>query len=331
MRRPWLVLGILATVWLAGRYPTFGNDQEWNTEPTLWPIPVADPTLTVTAMTLNRDDQWLAVGLSSGDLLLLNAADGSLIRRWPAHDLRINAVQFLGQKESLASGGDDGIVRLWQTADGTEIESWPAQKWITSLSSNSSGRFLATGTAKGQISVRDLQTKPTDPEVFTLESGVKALAFSPEGTQLLAGGAGRIGVGWSMSSKKPTIELKGHGGAIRAVAYSPDGLQIATASEDGTARLWDAKAGERGRALTGHAGMVWCVAYSADGVSLATGGIDQTVRLWNPKSGERRAIFRGPTTPVLSVNFSQDGSQLFVASQERTIRRYQRGSESAKD
>lgn len=73
---------------------------------------------------------------------------------------------------------------------------------------------------------------------ITLEAIVRAIAFSPDGTKLLAGcndNSARL-----FDSRTGTLLAKlPHGGIVRAVAFRGDGAVMLTAAEDGVVQLWD--------------------------------------------------------------------------------------------
>jgi WD40 repeat protein len=70
------------------------------------------------------------------------------------------------------------------------------------------------------------------------EAGVKAVAFSPDGSRLLTGSDDRSAILWEVGTGRVLAVYKGHPGPVKAVAYSPDGRRVATGSTDNLARLW---------------------------------------------------------------------------------------------
>ena len=72
---------------------------------------------------------------------------------------------------------------------------------------------------------------------------VHGVAFSPDGTQALTGGADRTVRLWDVATGKELREYAGQEDLVRGVAFSPDGRFILSASHDHTAWLWPIDAG----------------------------------------------------------------------------------------
>jgi WD40 repeat protein/MinD-like ATPase involved in chromosome partitioning or flagellar assembly len=146
-----------------------------------------------------------------------------------------------------------------------------------------------------------------------------AVAFSPDGRQLLTASWDKtIRVWWAKDGTSITT-LSGHTGVVSSLAFAPDGDTLVTGSWDKTVRLWDAITYSELRCLTGHTGVVMSVAASADGQSYASGGWDKSVRLWRRESDEGQ-VLDGHTRMVTGVSFSPDGRLLASGSWDKSIR-----------
>ncbi len=132
-----------------------------------------------------------------------------------------------------------------------------------------------------------------------LADATTALAFSPNGATLAAGGEdGALRL--IPLAGGAAVTLPAHSRAVHAVAYSPDGARLASSSADGSVLLWDPRAQRLLTRLEGHEGETRGLAFSPDGSALVTGSLDRTLRLWDPSDGRAlgvlQAWFSGEST-----------------------------------
>ncbi|BDM82926.1 WD40 domain-containing protein [Acaryochloris marina] len=147
-------------------------------------------------------------------------------------------------------------------------------------------------------------------------TGVKALAYSPDGSTLATASSDSTVKLWSKEGRLITT-LKGHTDWVLALAYSRDGI-LATAGRDNTVKLWSKK-GSLITTLKGHTDRVLALAYSPDGSTLATASRDNTVKLWSKKRSLITTL-EGHTSVVSALAYSPDGSTLATASDDKTVK-----------
>ncbi|MGA4544250.1 alpha/beta fold hydrolase [Uniformispora flossi] len=151
--------------------------------------------------------------------------------------------------------------------------------------------------------------------------GVRALAFSPDGTVLAVGTEKGLWLWDPVNGNALGGPLTGHKGMVNTVVFSPDGTLLATAGEDKSVCLRDPGTGT----LLGapfkatKATTVFAAAFSPDSTLLATSG-DGVVRLWDPRAGVQVGTIT--TGYVRTMAFSPDGSLLATGGgpNERVVR-----------
>ena len=103
------------------------------------------------------------------------------------------------------------------------------------------GRRAAWGAGDGTVRVRDLDA---DRELLRLDVGalwVRAMAFTPDGKRLLAGGYltdpdGTLTL-WDATTGRELDRVRFSGG-VTGIAITPDGKRAVVSHCDGNARVW---------------------------------------------------------------------------------------------
>jgi WD40 repeat protein len=192
------------------------------------------------------------------------------------------AAAFSPDGKRLATTGEENTIAIWDAANGKRLLTIPGHTApVVQTVFNPAGTQLATVSENNEDGIKFWDTK-TGKDLFTLpeENPIFGLAFSPDGKQVAAVGAGRTAAIWDLATHTHILSLLGHGRAVYSVAFTADGSRVATSSGDGTVKIWDAKSGKELLTLQGHSGRVLGLAISADGTRLATVGEDGTSRVY---------------------------------------------------
>ncbi|WP_327359907.1 DUF1513 domain-containing protein [Streptomyces sp. NBC_01296] len=190
-------------------------------------------------------------------------------------------------------------------------ESNPLITWNPELASLLAVQAYRTShTPEAQESLNNAAALPLHRRLLGHDSGVHAVAFSPDGHTLASGSADGTAQLWDTATGKAGITLDHVSLAVASLAFSPDGSILATGSNEGPVRLWNVATGKPLATLTGHISQVNSVAFSPDGKTLATGSNDATVRLWDVATRKPRTTLREHTDIVHAVSFSPDGRTL---------------------
>ncbi len=171
------------------------------------------------------------------------------------------------------------------------------------------GKQLLWGGVFGKLYVWDIQTegKIEMAETPTL-ANLDALAFSPGGEWLAAGGKLNDVLLLQADTRETVRTLKGPEGGMYALDFSPDGKKLAAGGQR-FVLVWDTETGEEKFQLPADL-MVRSVAFSPDGHWLAGGGSDGRARIWDVESGELVTECQKEHSAIYAVTFSPGGKAL---------------------
>jgi WD40 repeat protein len=189
-------------------------------------------------------------------------------------------------------------------------------------------------TGKKRLTVSDFQgntgeSPPGGPPLFrgTLERN-SAIAFSPDGREVVARGAMQTIRSWNAVSGKTThsIKLGEESPNVRAVALAPDGRTVATAFEDHSLALFDLISGNEVRRWKGHEETISALTFSPDGGILVSTSTAPSVRLWEVSTGQEIGELKGQTERANAVTFAADGRTLLTGGKDAIIRAWDLGA-----
>ncbi len=167
---------------------------------------------------------------------------------------------------------------------------------------------------------------PDPPVVYRHPVPILALAFSPDGQEVAAGGYNEVTI-WGVADGKLQRRIKNVAQRTQSLAYNPDGTLLAVAGgipgQLGEVALFDPRSGSRSGKeavlIQQHADWVMSLAWNHDGTLLASASRDRTARIYNTETGELETTYAGHQGPVYAVAFSVDGKLAYSAGREKKI------------
>jgi WD40 repeat protein len=144
----------------------------------------------------------------------------------------------------LAIPHTDGTVAWWDMTSRPPIEAlnYRESGGFVSVAFSPDGRWFASASQQGGMTVWDLAQHPPHPRARTQLNKIANLAFSPDGRRLITGGANSREVVrlWDPQSGRELAALMGEAGDYFGVGFSPDGNTLYAVSFSGTFLLWRA-------------------------------------------------------------------------------------------
>ena len=237
-------------------------------------------------------------------------------------DEPVKAIAFSRDGQWFASGALDGKIRLWEFPSGKlartmgiqdALEGKATCSEILCLAFAPDGRTLASGASEVDPAVRvwEVATGKQTTAFERLGGAIHAVAYSPDGTLLAAGGANNAVRLFDLAKSLERVPVNGHLATVEAVAITGDGKTCLTGSLDGTLRIWEAASGKELALL--RTGRVNALTLSPDSKMLATcSAYDHQIRLWDLATRAEVRQIAGPAVivPFTSVTYMPDGASL---------------------
>ncbi|MEX0287257.1 MAG: c-type cytochrome [Paracoccaceae bacterium] len=220
------------------------------------------------------------------------------------HEAAVTALTF-GPDGTLYSGGDDFALRVW----GKNAREMGRHKGkIATIAVSPDGRTVATGSWDGSIR---LWAEGGYQELSYPGAGVNALAFTPDGTGLIA--ATNQGVLWRYETQPdaPPLPLVKHGFGINRVIVGPG--WIAYGAVDGATRVVDAITGDQIADFTLDRRPILSMAYHAATGQIAVGDGHGYIMMLDSQAWRITRDFRATRRgPVWALAFSRDGTTIYA-------------------
>jgi WD40 repeat protein len=234
--------------------------------------------------------------------------------------------------------GSQGATRVWDAGRERLLYTLPQNGYVPGLAWSPHSSRLVTGGSDGTARVWEIRDAPVRllwslpaQETNTLIVGV---AFSPDGTRVMAGDEGNSVVKiWDLgpTGEAEWANLPAPGES--QVEFMPDGRRLVTSHmpEDSTVTMWDLPTGRVFRTIGPASRYFWfgSIDVSPDGTSIALGGGNKpflpggasAMRVWDTSTGaELFHIGKRLKYDVNEVNFSPDERYVVTANYDPTAK-----------
>jgi len=199
------------------------------------------------------DGQTLAVGgvdepyqqIQNAAIWTFSVGSWELVRKYPEF-LNIGALAFSPRGGTIIGGGTSRNIRVWRTGDGTQAFTLNHAHQVSKAAISPDGSTVAAATCEtvvnadcteGGVWLWDLPTGRLNRKLGGFADIVENVAFSTDGSILLAASRGGTLRFYSTADFQPASELALPGG-ISALGLSPDGGLLATGNTRGEVSVW---------------------------------------------------------------------------------------------
>ncbi len=196
----------------------------------------------------------IAVGCADKSVRMLAVKDGKELLKFDNHSDWVFGTAFTVNGQRLLSGSRDRALKLIDASNGQFIDDinkllenvmclarHPKEDIVVYGGDTGATRVYRISDNQGRTAANaDVNLVK---EMERLPGAVHAVAFSPDGNVVAAGGASEDVRLFNAKDGKRVATLKGHEGAIFALAFNSQTNQIATGGFDGKVRIYETTKG----------------------------------------------------------------------------------------
>ncbi len=239
------------------------------------------------------------------------------------------SVGFSNDGGQAVTAHGDGVTMTWDTRTGQPLATLSEGHDFLGESALfvPGGRRVLTGARDSTLRLWNLEAgnelRPLgDPLHYSKNVGQSlALAISPDGRWIAAGGDDNAVLVWHADSLAPHRAFHGHAEQVSAVAFSPDSRWILSGDVFGRARLWDLESGALRAKLDGHTRPIVAAGFLPSGQVALTASGDGSVAQWDLNSGRelKERMLRHPGK-LQGLAISADGRTALTGCDDGQVR-----------
>ncbi len=306
---------------------------------------LTDHTSGTGRVTFSPDGKTLVSGMYDG-ISLWDIDTGKLLKSFRREESAIKALKIIDDGKTLLCDNYDGYVRLWDITTG-EIKDFHPQssrgfnrmlrdiigREVTAadlyLNSVDNKGIFAVGYENGKIRLEDASNGEHLKTLQGHKDHVSQLAFSPDGTLLVANTPNAPLRLWDVNTGKSLKTLTQNTKFRGILTFSKDGKTLACQTREGEIELWDV-ASKTPRTTLGtkldskiyqlaFSSEIHQLAFSSNSKRVVGANRNGEIRVWDVNTGDELFSFTtGHTQRHGTLAFSPDNS-LFAAGQGSTI------------
>ena len=261
----------------------------------------------------------VAVGLSSGGIVILDAITGGQVTVLSGHVGPVASVSFSLDGTLLVSGSEDGTAKLWDIQTGGIVKTFSGHtSWVLAVSISPDCATIASGSRDKTICLWNIQRGDCFCTISG-HGGINYIGFSPANPKLLISASGDCTVQhWDINGCQVGPPHDGDG-----VVFSLDGTHFISWGEQ-VATVRNSASRVIIAELHVPSNDLWCCCFSPDG-KLVAGGAGCIVYVWDIVDSDTPLVetLVGHTNNIVSLAFS---SSIISVSIDHTVRFWQIGT-----
>ncbi|KAI5785847.1 WD40-repeat-containing domain protein [Geopyxis carbonaria] len=275
-----------------------------------------DPSTYVSSVKWSGDGAYVAVGLASGDVQIWDVEDGTKLRTMTGHETRVGVMSW--NRATLTTGSRSGAIfnHDVRIAEHKTAELLSHTAEVCGLEWRSDGAQLASGGNDNMVNIWDARSMVTPKfSKGNHRAAVKALAWCPWQTNLLASGGGSVDgyMHFWNATTGARVNSIDTGSQVTGIKWSTNYREIVSCggNPDNMMTVWSYPTLVKNVEIPAHESRILHSTLSPDGQTLATAASDESLKFWK--------IFEKKAGHCSSSSHSSTGSKK-AGMKQMTIR-----------
>ena len=267
----------------------------------------------INAVSLNRDalaidysvsGNEIAVGLSNGEIKILDAESGVLQDTWKFHNKSVDYLTFSPDGKQLASASSDNTIVIVDAHNGALLRRLETAGAAYSVAISPDSRHVA-GAVGSRVNVWDIDGGRLEAEILASSSYAYTVAYTPDGSQLISGSHLGVLRFWDAQTGRFRGQLRAHSGPVIGLVFSQDGRTFTSASDNEIVQ-WSFPSRHRTQLLSTSIFPRARIATSPDAKYVVAVHEQKGVQVWATK--KQAAVRVSDEYPVHTFAFSSNGT-----------------------
>lgn len=284
-------------------------------------------TDSVTSSALFLDGKHAYVGLSNGNINLLETMTGKVLATLSGHEGAVKSIITTVDNQYALSAGEDADIRLWDIKSGECIRVLKGHTdTVSSMAIFPDNKTIVTGGYDSVLRMWDMFSGKCLRTFEGHNACITSVAITPKGKYIISGSAPveeydlsggedfhtRI---WEVSSGNCRVIPIPFSHTATSISVTPDAKRIISGCWDGTLRIYNSEHVKEGWIKTqAHPTKISYLAVTSDGAHILSGGYEESiVKIWNISEGRCVKVFKHSHAdgPITSMSLSSDRKYVF--------------------
>lgn len=274
---------------------------------------------TVTGLVSSLSGGRIFWGTETGRIRSLTIGEGE-ITDYPGHKNPVTFVSGTCCGQYLVSVATGGKIRFHDTGSGRSAGRAGSNALrCTAVAVAAGDPLCAFAAGTGEISVVGIPGGCVLASFEVHKGGVTALAFSPDGSVLVAGGrSGQVHI-WRVADCRLIRSVKAHETPVGCISVNSAGTAVASSAWDGSITLHSLADGGPISSMKVDPAGISSLAPVRNGSLIIYGTVNGNVRARNIRDGGLAAAFSAYTPGIRSVAVDSRGRYVACAGTDRTV------------